>query len=154
MSAETAAATVGVGEVTTDAIPGKAEYKRQGEEKRVERNDDRMIEEVEEEQQEKEREEVEGESIEEAVTATAALSALDLGGKKGQEEEEEEEEECLVCLNGMKGNDVDNPANPPLVCGHRYHAFCLHFWVKKCTSKCTDPTCPYCRSPLQEMGGT
>ena len=85
------------------------------------------------------------------MTATATLSALDLRGKKEQEEEEEGEGECSVCL---KGNDVDDPEGPPLVCGHRSHAFCLHFWVEKCTTKCIEPTCPYCRSPLQEMGGT
>ena len=28
------------------------------------------------------------------------------------------------------------------------HALCLHFWVERCT----EPTCPYCRSPLQKMG--
>ena len=52
-----------------------------------------------------------------------------------------------VCLTAIDGNDVDNPAGPPLVCGHRYHAFCLHFWVERCMSKCMEPTCPYCRAP-------
>ena len=72
------------------------------------------------------------------------------GGEKG-EEEEEEEEECSVCLNAIEGKGSDNPAGPPLVCGHRYHAFCLHFWVERCTSKCIEPTYPYCRAPLLEM---
>lgn len=87
----------------------------------------------------------------EALNATVAvLSAMDLGGKK----EEEEEEECSVCLNALQSNDADNPAGPPLKCGHRYHAFCLHFWVERCSMKCIEATCPYCRAPLQEMGDT
>jgi len=56
---------------------------------------------------------------------------MGLSGTNGQEGKEEGEEECLVCLNVLDGDD----AGPPLVCGHRYHAFCLHFWVERCTSK-------------------
>lgn len=75
--------------------------------------------------------------------------------EKGQEEEEEEKgEECSVCLNAIEIDDADNPAGRPLLCGHRYHAFCLNFSVEKCTSKCIEPTCPYCRAPVQEMEST
>jgi hypothetical protein len=64
--------------------------------------------------------------------------------------EDEEEDECSVCLNVIESGDANNPAGPPLLCGHRY-AFCLHFWVERCTSKCIEPTCSYCRSPSQEF---
>ena len=76
------------------------------------------------------------------IIATAALAAMAVGANKGEgggeaaEEEEEEEDECSVCLNAIHSGDADNPAGPPLICGHRYHSFCLHFWVEKCTSKC------------------
>jgi len=82
------------------------------------------------------------------------LAAMALGGKEKKEEgevAEEEGDECSVCFNAIDDNDNDNPAGLPLMCGHRYHAFCLHFWVERCTIKCIEPTCPYCRSPLQEM---
>jgi len=59
-----------------------------------------------------------------------------------------------MCLNAIGSGDTDNPAGPPLRYGHRYHAFCLHFWVETCTSKCIEPTCPYCRAPLPEMEST
>lgn len=68
---------------------------------------------------------------------------------KGQVEEEEKE--CSVCLNVINSSDAGNLVGPALMCGHRYHAFGLQFWVEKCTSKCIEPTCPYCRSSLQEM---
>jgi hypothetical protein len=90
-----------------------------------------------------------------AAAAAAAMAVMGLGETKDQQEEEEEEEaECSVCLNAIEGSDAANPAGPPLVCGHRYHAFCLRFWVERCTLKCIEPTCPYCRSPLQEMERT
>lgn len=83
------------------------------------------------------------------------MGAMSLGGKEKEVEEEEAEEEkedeCSVCLNVIDGNDDANPAGPLLMCGHRHHAFCLHYWVEMCTSKCIEPTCPYCRSPLQEI---
>ena len=68
-----------------------------------------------------------------------------------EEKEQEQEDECSVCLNAIESDDDDNPAGPPLMCRHRYHAFGLRFWVERCTSKCIEPTCPYCRSPLHEM---
>jgi len=82
------------------------------------------------------------------------MAAMGLEETKDQQEEEEEkeEEECSVCLNAIASNDAANPAGPPLLCGHRYHASCLQYWVERCTLKCIEPTCPYCRSPLQEMG--
>lgn len=87
------------------------------------------------------------------TTATAALVAMNVDEKNGEVKKEEgEEEECSVCLNAIEIDDSDNPVGPPLVCGHRYHAFCLHFWVERCTMNCIEPTCPYCRLPLQEMG--
>jgi hypothetical protein len=79
------------------------------------------------------------------MAATDALAAMAVGEKKGQEDEEEE---CSVCLNVIDSTDADDPPGPPLLCGHRYHAFCL-FWVERCTNKCIEPTCPYCRAPLQ-----
>jgi len=48
-----------------------------------------------------------------------------------------------VCLNAIESVDANNPAGPPLlVCGHRYHAFCLNFWVEKCRSKCIEAVLP------------
>jgi len=92
------------------------------------------------------------------VTAAAeALAAMAVGAKKGEDgkevegEEEEEGDECSVCLTVIDSGDAKNPAGPPLLCEHRYHAFCLQFGVEKCTSKCIEPTCPYCRAPVQEM---
>lgn len=85
---------------------------------------------------------------------TAALAVMVVTETKEQEvddEEEEEEEECSVCLNAIDNDDADYPGGPPLLCGHRYHAFCLHFWVEKCISKCIEPTCPYCRAPVLVM---
>lgn len=106
---------------------------------------------MEEQEEEKEQEEVN--SQEAMAAAAAALAAMAVSEGKGQEEgEEEEEDECSLCLNDIDSNDAENPAGPSLVCGHRYHAFCLHFWVEKCASKCIEATCPYCRAPLQEMG--
>lgn len=81
-----------------------------------------------EQEQEDEKQEVEHEEEDQhAVTATAALSETKGRGKK----EEEEDDECSVCLNAIESGDVGNPADPPLMCGHRYHAFCLHFWVER-----------------------
>ena len=102
-------------------------------------------------------EEGNAEGSQQAMTAAAAaFSAMAVSGTEGLEEQEEDEEgedECSVCLNVIDSNeDAANPAGPALLCGHRYHAFCLQFWVEKCTSKCIEPTCPYCRSPLQEVG--
>ena len=92
------------------------------------------------------------EGDEETVTAAAAaLAAMVVGEASGVQEEEEEEDECSVCLNAIEGSDSDNPAGPDLACGHRYHAFCLRFWVERCMSKCIEPTCPYCRAPLLGM---
>jgi hypothetical protein len=90
------------------------------------------------------------------TAATEALAAMALGAKKeeegeAEEEGEDEEDECLVCLTVIDSGDAKNPAGSPLLCAHRYHAFCLQFWVEKCTSKCIEPTCPYCRAPVQEM---
>jgi len=108
-------------------------------------------------QEEEEEEEEEGHEEENSQQDVTALSAMAISGMEGQdqqEQEEEEEDECSVCLNAIESNDAANPAGPPLVCGHRYHAFCLHFWVERCTLKCIEPTCPYCRSPLQELDST
>jgi len=94
-------------------------------------------EQVEEEVEEKE------EGVKEIVTsAVAGSSAMAVS---------EQEEECSVCLNAIESDDANNPAGPPLVCGHRYHAFCLNFWVEKCRSKCIEATCPHCRAPVQEV---
>ena len=74
-----------------------------------------------------------GEAVDEKQTTmatTAAMAVVVVCKKKGQEEQEVEdgeEEECSVCLNAIDNNDTDNPAGRSLVCGHRYHAFCLHF---------------------------
>jgi len=83
------------------------------------------------------------------VTA-AAFSVMTFSGTDGQKDQEGEEEECSVYLNVIESDDVDSLAGPPLVCGHCYYAFCLHFWVERCRSKCIEATCPYCRSPLPD----
>lgn len=85
------------------------------------------------------------------AVAAAALAAMSVEEEKGKEGEEEEEEECSVCLNAIDDDDSGNLAGPPLPCGHRYHAYCLRFWVERCTVKCIEATCPYCRSPLPEI---
>lgn len=86
-----------------------------------------------EEREQENQENQEGNNDEQAVlVAAAALAAMAVGGTEGQEEEDEEEEECSVRLNAIEGDDTSNPAGPPLPCGHRYHAFCLHFWDEKC----------------------
>ena len=85
------------------------------------------------------------------MAAAAALAMMPVTETNRHEVEEEEEKECSVCLNILDGDDAENPAGPPLMCGHRYHAFCLHFWVERCRSKCIEATCPYCRAPLREM---
>jgi hypothetical protein len=54
-------------------------------------------------------------------------------------------------LNVIDASGIDNPAGPMLACRH---AFCMHFWVERCASKCIEATCPYCRSPLQEVEST
>jgi len=107
----------------------------------------------EEQEQEQEGKEENGEENQHAVMAAAGMSAMGVDETKDQQDEEEEEEgECSVGLNAIESNDAANPAGPPLVCGHRYHATFLHYWVERSTVKCIEPTCPYCRSPLQEMG--
>jgi hypothetical protein len=87
------------------------------------------------------------------MATAAALSVITVSGvgAQGGEEGEEDKDECSVYLNTIDNEDADNPAGPALLCGHRYHAVCLRFWVERCASKCIEPTCPYCRSPLQEM---
>lgn len=90
----------------------------------------------------------EGATQQAAAILTAGMAALGVG-----RQEEEGEDECSVCFNVIESDDAHNPAGPPLLCGHRYHAFCLHFWVERCASKCIEPTCPYCRSPLQKFKG-
>jgi len=97
------------------------------------------------------RDEVGGRTQQAVVAAIAAMAVGEKKGEAAKEEEEEEGEKCAVCLNTIDSDDVDNPAGPPLTCSHRYHAFCLHFWVKRCASKSIEPTCPYCRAPVQEM---
>ena len=110
----------------------------------------------EEEEEKEDGEEEDG--IQQVATVTAAaLSTVAISGmneeEDQEEEEEKEEEECSVCRNVIESDDSDNLAGPYLACVHRYHAFCLHFWVEKCRSKCIEATCPYCRSPLPEMEG-
>jgi len=135
-----------------------AGQQEQGQEQQQQQAQEEQEEELQEEQeQEQEGKEENCGDTQEAVTAAAvALSAMIVSGAKGQQEEDEEEDEdeCSVCLNAIESNDADNPAGPPLACGHRYHAFCLHFWAERCRLKCIEPTCPYCRSPLQEMEST
>lgn len=88
------------------------------------------------------------------TAAEAAMAAMNMGKNKGEKDGQEGEEiECSVCLNAIEEDDAANPAGPPLKCGHQYHAFCLNFWVERCASKCIEPTCPYCRAPLQEVEG-
>ena len=93
----------------------------------------------------------EGSSQHVAMPVAGALAAMTLAEEQHEKETEEEEgDECSVCLNPIKSSDVNQPVGPLLACGHRYHAFRLQFWVEKCTSKCIEPTCPYCRSSVRE----
>jgi len=98
---------------------GQEEEQEQESEKQAE---DRMIEE----------EEIEEGGDQQVVVAAATMAALSLGEKKGQEKQEDE---CSVCLKVIDESDTDDPPDPALVCGHRYHAFCLHFWVERYASK-------------------
>lgn len=82
------------------------------------------------------------------AAAAVAMAMMAVG-----ETERQEEEECSVCLNAIDSPDTNNPAGPPSVCRHRYHVFCLHFWVERCARKCIEATCPYSRAPLPEMEG-
>ena len=95
-------------------------------------------------EQEEDEEEETNADLQGVPATVVSLAAMTVGEKKEEregeeEEEEEEEEECSVCLNAIHSGDVDNPAGPPLI------------WVEKCTSKCIEATCPYCRAPLQEL---
>jgi L-lysine 2,3-aminomutase len=83
----------------------------------------------------------------ECPTAVAAALVEEEEEEDEEEEEEEDENECSVCLDVIDSSDEARA----LLCGHRYHASCLLYWVEKCTSKCVESTCPYCRSPLQEV---
>jgi hypothetical protein len=79
-----------------------------------------------EEEMNQEEEEEEG-NPPDVTAAAAALSAMAVSGVGAQVEEEGEKDkdECSVCLNAIDSSDADNPAGPPLLCGHRYHASCL-----------------------------
>jgi hypothetical protein len=154
--AEAAAVTAaaGGGELTQGEAEIRSQEQALGEEQR---EDEQKIERSEDAGMSKEEEDSSGNQH--PVTAvTEDLKAMALGERKKEvekeEEEEEEEEECSVCLVAIESDDVDNPAGPPLVCGHRYHALCLQVWVEKCASRCIAPTCPYCRSPLQDLNST
>ena len=58
---------------------------------------------------------------------------------------------CHLPLFHKRRSPSDNPAGPPSLCGHRYHAYCLHLGVEQCRSKCIEPSYPYGRSPSQEI---
>jgi hypothetical protein len=160
VAAAATAAAAARGEEVTQRQEGDGEQalQEQGEHAKQAQQEQQKEKEQQKEEQKGEEEEKGGGKggIQRVVTGTtAALSAVAISGTKEEEEEEEEEnqeEECSVCLNVIESDDADHPVGPPLLCGHRYHAFCLSFWVEKCRSKCIEATCPYCRSPLPEMG--
>lgn len=59
------------------------------------------------------------------------------------------EEECSVCLCVLVRSEGGECR---LVCKHVYHASYLELWQRNCVSKAIEPTCPYCRAPLQFEG--
>jgi hypothetical protein len=121
--AEAAAAAAVEGGVGGEVAEGQQEEGQHGQQAQQEE------EEQEEEQEEDEDDGQEGDvkDNEQAVTAAAAgMAAMGLEETEDQQEEEEEDE-CSVCLNAIESNGAVNPAGPPLVCGHRYHAFCFAF---------------------------
>jgi hypothetical protein len=82
------------------------------------------------------------------VAATLGLT-LEKGQEAGRAEEEaehEDGEECSVCLRVFLESD-DRGCR--LVCRHVYHTACLALWQANCARKTIEPTCPYCRAPLQ-----
>jgi hypothetical protein len=135
-------------EAAAVAAAARRDDETQGLEEKVEQQQKEQADE-EEEESETENEQSDKQAVTAAATALATMAVTE--SKEKKVEEEEEEEECLMCLNEIDSKDTDNPAGPALVCGHRYHAFCLHFWAEKCASKCIEATCPYCRAPLGEM---
>jgi tetratricopeptide (TPR) repeat protein len=113
---------------------------------------ERAVSEVEDEKEEGLRGEEKEEQgkAEETVVMEDALKGLtvqDEDEKEKEEEEEVEEEECSVCLCAL---GEGGGRGPELLCGHSYHLSCLTFWKEKCVSKAIEPTCPYCRAPIQE----
>lgn len=137
------AAEMAEGRAVEAAMRGEADAKGDNEDGRQSPQEEQ---EKEQEEQEEEKKEgvVKGGSEQAVAAAAAALAAMTrrLARRRGNS----------VCLNTIKSDNAEKLAGPPLVCGHRYHAFCLHFWVERCESKCIESTCPYCRAPLQEMG--
>jgi hypothetical protein len=97
------------------------------------------------EEEEQEQDEQAGQTEETAMVENA-LKGLTVQ-VADEKEEEEEEEECSVCLCAL---GEGGGRGPELLCGHSYHLSCLTFWKEKCISKAIEPTCPYCRAPIQE----
>jgi len=110
---------------------------------------------VEEGQQATEQEQQLQQDPEGLSAATAGLTLQEEEGagdkeEKGEEEEEEEEEEeCSVCLCVLLKSE-DRGCR--LVCQHVYHSSCLNLWQANCLRKSIEPTCFYCRAPLQFEG--
>lgn len=66
------------------------------------------------------------------------------GSAAAQQEQNQEEDVCSVCL-----DEFDHMGEiETLVCGHQFHAPCLHAWVAKCVLRELVRTCPYCRASV------
>lgn len=81
-----------------------------------------------------------------AATLGLTLHEEKAGDEEKEEQEEVEEEECSVCLCVLLESE---DSGCRLVCQHVYHVSCLTLWQANCLSKSIEPTCPYCRAPVQ-----
>lgn len=61
-------------------------------------------------------------------------------------EEAEEEPECANCLLDLQGEEEDKEEVTVLACGHSCRSACVTLWVKNCSSKQLEATCPICRA--------
>ena len=83
------------------------------------------------------------------AAAAAAVAAAAHGGALEQEEQGQEQQQQQQALKEQEEEQEEEEDDEEQE-GKRNDN--EHFWVERCTIKCIEPTCPYCRSPLQEMG--
>jgi len=89
--------------------------------------------------------------VKEMAAATLKLTLqekknADAAEEEKEEEEEDDEEECSVGLCVLLKSEGRGCR---LVCKHVYHTSCLTLWQANCLRKSIEPTCPYCRAPLE-----